>query len=81
MLTRSGPQGLKADFTVEPEGEGFTLVQSNLTTNGRPNRLSAEYVLAHYDPSTYVEMRGDTLRVYVDDKSRERFFSLVPAPS
>jgi hypothetical protein len=81
MVVQSGPQILTASYTVEADGNGFSMLQTDLETNGEPNcqGLSAEFVLANYILEAYVEVDGEVLRFFAGGKDQNQFVSLVRA--
>ncbi len=66
MFVRTGRQTLTGTYSVESGPSRWVVQQRNVQSNGEPNcqGIPAEFVLQHYLYTIYVDVRGDTLRIY-----------------
>jgi len=68
VLIRSGPQTLTATYATTPAGKGFLLERTNVQSNGEPNCQGrpAQYVIDHFVRKAYLEVGGDTLKMFAN---------------
>ncbi len=66
VLIRSGPQTVTATYTTTAAGKGFLLERTNVQSNGEPNcqGRAAQYVIDHFVRKAYLEVGGDTLKMF-----------------
>lgn len=66
MFVRTGRQTLTATYSIDAGPSRRLVQQRNVRSNGEPNcqGVPAEFVLQHYLDSIYVDVHGDTLRIY-----------------
>jgi hypothetical protein len=81
MFVRTGSQMLTGTYSVEG-GPGRSVVQQrNVRSNGEPNcqGIPADYVLQHYLYTIYVDVHGDTLRIYRTAEDQDAFMTAIRA--
>ena len=79
MLVRTGKQTLTATYSVEAGPSRLVVKQHNPRSNGEPNcqGIPADYVLQHYLYTIYVDVHGDTLRIYTAPDSLDAFLTAI----
>ncbi len=77
MFVRTGKQTLTATYAVEGGPSRLVVQQHNLRSNGEPNcqGIPADYVLQHYLYTIYVDVHGDTLRIYTAPDGQDAFLT------
>ena len=79
VSVRSGALQLTAVYRAESRADGLLLVQDSLRTNGEPNcqGIPADYVVHNYFRRAFIELKGDTLRMYTTEQRTGAVFTLV----
>jgi len=77
MFVRTGKQTLTATYAVEAGPSRLVVQQHNLRSNREPNcqGIPADYVLQHYLYTIYVDVHGDTLRIYTAPDGQDAFLT------
>jgi hypothetical protein len=79
MFVRTGRQTLTGTYSVEPGPSRLVVQQRTVRSNGEPNcqGIPAEFVLQHYLYTIYVEVHGDTLRIYPAPEGHDPFLTAI----
>jgi len=79
MLVSSGKQALTGTYAVDSGPSRLIVQHSGLRSNGEPNcqGIPAEYVLNHYLDTAYLEVHGDTLRIFTAPEGQDPFLTAV----
>ena len=79
MFVRTGRQTLTATYSVEAGPSRLVVQQHNLRSNGEPNcqGIPAGYVLQHYLYTIYVDVHGDTLRIFTAPEGHDPFVTAI----
>jgi hypothetical protein len=81
MFVRTGKQTLTGKYSVETGPERLVVQQRDVHSNGEPNcqGIPADYVLQHYWFTIYVDVRGDTLRIYPASDGHDPLLTAIRA--
>jgi hypothetical protein len=79
MFVRTGRQTLMGTYSVERGPSRLVVQQRNVRSNGEPNcqGTPAEFVLQHYLYTIYVDVHGDTLRMYRAPGDEDPFLTTI----
>jgi hypothetical protein len=79
MFVRTGRQTLTGTYSVERGPSRLVVQQRNVQSNGEPNcqGTPAEFVLQHYLYRIYVDVHGDTLRIYRAPGDEDPFLTTI----
>jgi len=79
MLVSSGKQTLTGTYSVDSGPSRLVVRQHNMGSNGEPNcqGIPADYVLQHYLNTFYVDVHGDTLRIYTAPEGSGAFLTAI----
>jgi hypothetical protein len=79
VFLKTGKQTLTASYSVERGPSRLVVQQRDLRSNGEPNcqGISAEFVLEHYVNPLYVDVAGDTLRIYRAAQDHDPFMTAL----
>lgn len=79
MFVSTGKQTLTATYAVETGPSRLVVRQRELRSNGEPNcqGIPADYVLQHYLHTVYVDVHGDTLRIYTSPDGGDAFLTAI----
>ena len=78
LSLKTGKQTLTATYSVKP-GPRQVVQQRDLRSNGEPNcqGIPAAFVVEHYLNPLYVDVAGDTLRIYRSEEERDPFMTAL----
>ena len=79
MLVSSGKQTLTGTYSVDSGPSRLVVRQHNMVSNGEPNcqGIPSDYVLQHYVNTFYVDVHGDTLRIYTAPDGHDAFLTAI----
>jgi hypothetical protein len=81
MFVKTGRQTLTGTYSAEAGPSRLVVQQRNVRSNGEPNcqGIPAEFVLQHYLYTIYIEVHGDTLRIYTAPEGHDPFLTAIRA--
>jgi hypothetical protein len=81
VFLKTGKQTLTGTYSVDAGPSRLLVQQRNVRSNGEPNcqGIPAEFVLQHYLYTIYVEVHGDTLRIYTAPEGHDPFLTAIRA--
>jgi len=79
MLVNSGKQALTGTYAVNSGPSRLIVQHADLRANGEPNcqGIPADYVLNHYLDTAYIDLHGDTLRIFTAPEGQDPFLTAV----
>jgi hypothetical protein len=79
VFLKTGKQTLTATYSVARGPSRLVVQQRDLRSNGEPNcqGISAEFVVQHYVNPLYVDVTGDTLRIYRAAEDHDPFMTAL----
>ena len=79
MVVNSGKQAVTGTYAVDSGPSRLIVRHTDLRTNGEPNcqGIPAEYVLSHYLDTAYIDVHGDTLRIFTAPEGLDPFLTAV----